>query len=409
MRVTYVNTSPLAQYNAVFRLHANDIQLGCLQIESVALNEKEAFYTYMNGEAQSILRIPLDTELQYGESAEVFITFTLNIPETGARFGENETGIMLGNFLPIAAVYDENGEYSEASYIERGDAFFSETANYKVRITIPTGYQLAYTGTLIDSSTTDGQDIYYIAAEAVREFALAVLNSDMKLAAINAKETNTLVTAFASTQSGADFAAQAAADALDYYSLLIGYYPYPNLMVVPFDQVGGMEYPGLVMIYSRYYRTSEHAMGALVIAHEVAHQWFYNVVGSNQILSPWLDESLVEYLGFKYYEFAYGSEAMQTLWQQRFNTFETYERTLRLDQPLADYEGNDYFYVVYAYGAHFYRALNEKIGESAFEEALRIYYNKNSFSIATKEDLISAFNEATGEDMTEWFESNILS
>lgn len=129
----------------------------------------------------------------------------------------------------------------------------------------------------------------------MRDFALALVADGVTRAEGTATARAT-VRGIAATEGAAQFSAEAAAYALDFYSRKIGLYPYTELFVVPFDQTGGMEYPGLVMISSRYLRSNNRAeMGELVIAHEVAHQWFYALVGSDQIKAPWLDESLVEF------------------------------------------------------------------------------------------------------------------
>ena len=97
--------------------------------------------------------------------------------------------------------------------------------------------------------------------------------------------------------------------AIDFFSENIGEYPYSDIYVVPFDLNGGMEYPGLIMINKAYFKSSKSTEGALVMGHETAHQWFYGVVGNDQVYSPWLDESLVEYLGFDFLRQYAGSDA----------------------------------------------------------------------------------------------------
>ena len=58
---------------------------------------------------------------------------------------------------------------------------------------------------------------------------------------------------------------------------------------------------------------------------------------------------------------------------------------------------------VYAHGAALYRALWEELGDEAFFGALRIYFDANSFKNATAAELIAAFEEATGRDISAWF------
>lgn len=55
-----------------------------------------------------------------------------------------------------------------------------------------------------------------------------------------------------------------------------------------------MEYPSLVFIEEEFFNTADN-MGAAVVAHETAHQWFYGIVGNDEVREAWLDESLTDY------------------------------------------------------------------------------------------------------------------
>ena len=400
LRLQYVNTSPDVLYAITLRLHANDVSPGCFVPGTVAVNGERAYYT-LSGENGSILTVPLPLEIAPGESAELYLGFTIAVPQTGSRFGVNEAGLMLGNFLPVAAVY-ENGAWRTDPYTAEGDAFYSETADYRVAVTFPKTHTLAYTGSLMEQTENYYENTYYIAAPRVRDFALALI-PEGETATVQSKEGRTAVHGVAATKSAAQFSAETAAYALDFFSRKIGLYPYTELFVAPFDQTGGMEYPGLVMISSRYLRSSYREMGELVTMHEVAHQWFYAVVGSDQINAPWLDESLVEFLGFRCYAERNGEEAAERLWNERFAEYGTTERTARLDASLYEFADGGYFMTVYAHGAALYRALWEELGDEAFFGALRIYFDANSFKNATAAELIAAFEEATGRDISAWF------
>lgn len=405
LRLTYVNTSSDVLYAVKLRLHANDVSSGCLTLETVAVNGERAYYE-LSGEAGSILTVPLPLEIAPGGSAELYLGFHIAAPKTGSRFGTNETGLMLGNFLPIAAVY-ENGAWRTDPYTGEGDAFYSETADYRVAVTFPKTHALAYTGTLVEKKENYYENTYYIAAPRVRDFALALV-ADGVMKAEGTATARATVRGIAATEGAAQFSAEAAAYALDFYSRKIGLYPYTELFVVPFDQTGGMEYPGLVMISSRYLRSNNRAeMGELVIAHEVAHQWFYALVGSDQIKAPWLDESLVEFLAFRCYAERNGEQAAEKLWNERFAEYGATQRTTRLDDSLYAFGGGEYFMTVYAHGAALYRALWEELGDEAFFGALRIYFDANSFKNATEKDLLAAFEEATGRDLSAWFETRM--
>ena len=282
MRLTYFNNSADALYEVKLRLHPNDVSPGCMGVSDVAANNEAAYYT-LGGTNESILSVSLPGEIAPGGSAEIYLRFEIGLPATGNRFGVNETGIMLGNFLPIAAVY-ENGAWREDGYTREGDAFYSECADYRVSVSAPAKWELAHTGSLVESKEENGVSTWYIAAPKSRDFALAL----MKEPYVETRQSaaGTAVTAFGTSKKRAVYSADAAVAALDYFSRNIGTYPYDTFFVVPFDMGGGMEYPGLVMLCERDLHGDDLSGAALVIGHEAAHQWFYSVVGSDQINAP---------------------------------------------------------------------------------------------------------------------------
>lgn len=404
MRVTYHNDSSDTLYTIVLRLHANDVSKNCMSIDMVAAGGKSAVYT-LNSQG-SILTVSLPMEIAPGESTDIFLRFDMTLPETGDRFGKNSTGFMLGNALPIVAMY-ENGAWRTDEYYSYGDSFFSRVSDYTVGMKVPSDYTLACSGTVAANEYMGGgYTRYYIKAESAREFAFAVM-STQKTASAAARNGRVTVYAAAETASEAQFAAKCGAAAIDYFSEKIGEYPYSSLWIVPFDLSGGMEYPGLIMIDKNDFKGANQNSGALVIGHEAAHQWFYGAVGSDQINSPWLDESLVEYLGCDFLRQYIGESQTEALESERYAYIRNgYTRTKRLDASLSELK-EDYFYIVYGYGHEFYAALVDKIGSGAFYEGLKTYFNANYMGIGTKEKLISAFSEAADTDLTDWFEANI--
>ena len=143
LRISYVNASSDVLYALKLHLHANDVSQGCFSLSNVAVNGERVYYV-LSGENGGILTVPLPLEIAPGESAELFLNFTISVPRTGSRFGLNDTGLMLGNFLPIMAVY-ENGAWRTDPYTAEGDPFYSETADYRVAITFPKTHVLSHT------------------------------------------------------------------------------------------------------------------------------------------------------------------------------------------------------------------------------------------------------------------------
>ena len=242
MRLTYVNRSADTLYSVVLRLHANDVEANCMGIGSVGADGRSAAYT-LSGDG-GILNISLPHEIAPGESTRLFMRFDMTLPETGDRFGANSTGYMLGNALPIAAMY-ENGAWRTEPYYSNGDSFYSRIADYKVAMQIPAKFALAHTGTRMSYDSGRAYETYYIAAPSVREFAFALI-PNAATAEATARGGRVKVHALGQSKAHAAFGAQCVANAIDFFSENIGEYPYSDIFVVPFDLNGGMEYPGPV-------------------------------------------------------------------------------------------------------------------------------------------------------------------
>ena len=94
----------------------------------------------------------------------------------------------------------------------------------------------------------------------------------------------------------------AAVGALQIYSDQFGPYPYRDMAIVQAPLTfKGMEFPSISLIGSQDYQLYQKDLVNLVV-HEVAHQWWYNQVGSDQVRNPWLDEGLAEFSMYFYYQ-----------------------------------------------------------------------------------------------------------
>jgi aminopeptidase N len=151
-----------------------------------------------------------------------------------------------------------------------------------------------------------------------------------------------------------------------------------------------------------------------VVVHEVAHQWFYNVVGNNQYLHAFMDEALANYLSVTYYAATYGAEEAdhQANLQLRIGYFSLlFQRGDEVvDQPTDDFASmQDYGATIYGKGALAFMALRAEIGTDAFFGALQQYFRDYAFKVAQPEDMRAEFEASSGQNLDafwkHWFES----
>ena len=197
-----------------------------------------------------------------------------------------------------------------------------------------------------------------------------------------------------------------------FYEKTFGEYPYPTYAVVQTGFCfGGMEYPCLVMVSDSLVKEGQ----ARVIAHETAHQWWYGVVGSNQIEEAWQDEGLAEYstlLFFEAYEkYGFTREGLVKEALEEYRSYyDVYGSVLgradtRMSRSLKDFI-SDYEYKCIAYdkGVLMWDTLRKSVGEKKLLTGLRRYYSTCRFQTATPQDLIGCF-EKTGLDVEGFFGS----
>lgn len=381
------------------------VDYGGIEIESVTANGEEADWS-IGGEDDDILIVK--TSLLPGESAEFFIKFALDIPEARHRFGYSDGVLNLGNFYPIAAVY-ENGGWRTDPYYTNGDPFYSDIADYTVTFTAPTGWIVAGGGkieTTVDGDTTTTK----LTALGVRDFALSA--SDKFDGIEETTESGVTVRYYFAGDPDAEAHLKVATDAINTFSSLFGAYDQKTLTVVraPF-LYGGMEYPQMVLI-------SDSLNGSLfeeAIIHEVAHQWWYSAVGSDQINNAWMDEGLAEYSVTLFYENNpdYGvdtekriADAMQgyVLFTEMYSEITGGDTSM--NRNLGEYISTmDYTYHTYCKGSLLFDSLRHAIGNDKFIEGLRSYYADYCGKTAEPDALIAAFENASGIRLKSFFDN----
>jgi aminopeptidase N len=190
---------------------------------------------------------------------------------------------------------------------------------------------------------------------------------------------------------------------LRFYSDVYGPYPYTELDLVEAPlNFRGMEYSGLVLIGEDLYQGNQRETLAFLVAHEVAHQWWYAAVGSNLYQHPWLDEGLTEYSAFEYYRGIFGPSAAEQLMTARWLIpFDSAAGSIDgiVDRPAADFDPVSYELLVYAKAALFFNALREELGEAMYHQAIQTYYAENRYRIVTPQTFLVTAERVSGQNL----------
>jgi hypothetical protein len=164
--------------------------------------------------------------------------------------------------------------------------------------------------------------------------------------------------------------------AFDEFSDKVGEYPYASLDVAEVPRGGGMESPGMLWIPSN---ATSAARKRFLVTHEMAHQWFYAVVGNNQATDPFADEALSEFMARTIIGFR-NSKCGQR----------------NLDGSVYDYSSKCYYEVIYVQGAAYLRDYRDRVGGAAFWAGIRTYYQRYRFGLGGTYELLQTLDEEAG-------------
>ncbi len=360
------------------------------------------------GEDENILYAYLERSLFPGDKVVLDIGFMTKLAFVNHRTGITKHNVNLGNFYPVLCGIKEDA-FVETAYYSDGDPFYTDSADYKLNLTLPKDYVVASTGDLEGERTLESKKVYTMSALNARDFAL-VLSKDFRVeyAEVNGKTL--------SYYYYSDDKPKATMDTIEecfaFFEESYGEYPYPQYSVVQTGFCyGGMEYACLSFINDKL-TGSERVR---VIVHETAHQWWYSAVGSDQINEAWQDEGLAEYSTLCFFEayekYGFTREGLVAEAMKEYRSYyDVYGSVLgrtdtRMSRHLKEYI-SDYEYRCLAYDKALVMldTLRKSVGDEKFSSALRKYYKNNLFRIASAGDLIASF-EKCGVDVGGFFAS----
>jgi hypothetical protein len=413
-RVRYTNTETGPLDALYFRLYPNLPGYGGLMtVERVMLNGA-LVETTLEAE-DSALRVPLDPPLAPGAVVDLTLWFRDTMPtDTSAGYGlfAFADGVYaLAGFYPTIPVYDDEGWNVEVAP-PYGDATFTDVAFYQVRLTVPADLTVVASGSTLETiGNNDGTRTWVAVGGPMRDFYVA-MSADYKV--VSEEVDGTLVNSYyrSAQAEGGELALQYAANALRLFSQEFGPYPYGELDVVATPtEAGGIEYPGAIVVAQSLY-DQPGGFFELATAHEVAHQWWYGLVGNDQLDEPWLDESLTNYSAYLYYEGTTGQAQADAIKERVFEA--PYHAAQEAGQdravagPVASFSEGNYSAIVYGKGPLFFDAVRARLGDDAFFASLQAYLKAHRYGVAYPDDLIAAFDDTSGQQIDGLYDFWIL-
>ncbi|MDZ7843454.1 MAG: M1 family metallopeptidase [Anaerolineales bacterium] len=351
------------------------------------------------------LTIPLDEYWVPGETRQLSMSYTLELPVQNARegygpspFGYTQLQTNLVDWYPLVPPYREDAGWVAHEPWIFGEYLVYPAADYEVGLQIINSPELVVAASGKELTGTSTRR-YHL--EDARNFVFSI-SPDYQVLAEEVGGTTVLGYIFPSYQDSGKAAFQTTVEALELYRELYGPYHQETLSMVQADFNHGMEYEGLYFQSRGFFDTyngTEKNFLTIIAAHETAHQWWYGQVANDQALEPWLDEALCTFSELVYYE-NYYPEAVEWWWAVRVNY---YQPEGAIDRSIYDFTGPgdnylNYRDATYLQGVKFIVRLRETLGETRFYAFLQDYLVSYENQVASGEDFFRLLDGYLEED-----------
>lgn len=323
------------------------------------------------------LLVPIPGGLESGASATVRIAFRSTL-----RSGTGGSDWLFTRANGIIDAYRWLPWLSRDVPFDRpnhGDPFVTAVSpRVVVRITTDRPMVLATTGERIGAPSGAGGLAQTFGARNVRDFTVTASPTYRELTGASL-DGDTTITVYTLAGEPAAAILGAARRALAGFEALVGPYPYPTLAIAQSAGGLGMEGPAIVWIPGDVASTNLDYL----VHHEIAHQWFYALVGNDQAAQPFADEAATDFL------------ARRVLGSRRASRCDT----TRLDRDITSYSSACYYEIVYIQGGNFLDDLRKRMGSTAFFAGLNAYIDAHRFELGSTRALLEALDAATPDDL----------
>ncbi len=373
------------------RAYPNGFSEGYIRVTSPSVT--------FSGLDETVLTVPLTKTLLPNEKVTIELEYLVQLANIKHRLGYSDDTVNLGNFYPVPVVYDN--AWNTYPYSYNGDPFYNDPYNFEVTLNTSNDFIVASSGEKINKNTYRS----YI----TRDFAF-VLSKDFQIK--SEQVGGTTVNYYYIDDEIPDISMHTARNSLAFFSNEFYTYPYPTLAVVQTDFLhGGMEYGSLVYI-SR--DVTDQLQYQTVIVHEIAHQWWYGIIGNNQTRSAWIDEGLAEYSTAIFFEThpQYG-RTLTSIAEENTSAINIYESMMKefevpysmnMEQDLHSFKSSfEYTMNTYSRGMLLFYGIHEMVSYQKLNTALSSYIEENRFDFASKTSLIQHLEQELGRDLEDYF------
>jgi hypothetical protein len=390
--IKYTNTTGQSLSNIVLAVEPN-LWSKCFYLNSITQDGQAVSNFTLNGQRMTIT---LHQPLNPNAITAFALSFDLALPAKSGEdpFGYLSNQINLNNWYPFIVPF-ENGWilHDPKSF---GEHLVYDAADFDVNLKVDDP------SVIIAASApqqTNGDWMEY-RLEAARTFTLSASNQfKVDDTAVGPAKIRSYY--FAGDENAGGEILWIATQSLGLYDVKFAPYPYQSISIVETDVPDGQEFDGLVFLakdfYKEYNGTAKSDL-AMIGAHEIAHQWWFGLVGSDQAEEPWLDEAMAVYSEKIFYEYNYPNYG-NWWWDFRVNYFGP---SGYVDGSIYDYPTfRSYINAVYLNGANFLDDLRVRVGDDVFWAFLKDYASRYAHQQVTAADFFATLRLHTQTDFSD--------
>lgn len=400
-----------------------------IRVDGIDVTAQKRFIAPDDGNVadQTVMSVPLPKAVAPNEGVSVDIEWSAKIPRPFARTGYIDDYYFIVQWFPKIGVLEDSGWNTHQFHAST--EFYADYGVYDVRLTVPSGWLLGASGRETarndngngtTTHTYHGEDIHDFAWTTSAYFIEA--RQTFEHPTLPKVEMRLLLQREHAGMEQRHFDATAAC--LKYYGEWYGAYPYGHITIVdPAFQSdsGGMEYPTLFTAGTRWLAPRGATSPEGVTVHEAGHQFWYGIVGNNEFEHAWMDEGLntfstartidqrfnPDYLVRRYF----GSfipwvfrdiPVKRETDGNRLSGFRDVASSDAQSTPTFRYWPGTGGAITYNKTALWLNTLEKYLGWPTLQKGMSTYFDRWKYRHPKPDDFFQALNEASGQDLT-WF------
>lgn len=369
-----------------------------------------------NERDHTVLEVRLQEPILPNGSKTLEMEWISQIPKAKARTGYSRDFYFMVQWYPKLGVYEpagsrfaEKGQWNCHQYHPNTE-YFGEFGVYQVEMDVPKEYKTGGSGFLLkETENGDRKKVTYL-AEDVIDFAWTVHPGFIEIVE-NWRGIDIKLLIMPEHVCNKERFLKSAKNTLEFYEEYIEKYPYPSLTIVspPYHGLyaGAMEYPTLITAPTLCDLPESIKTTETLTIHELSHQYFMQMIASNEQEEPWLDEGFTSFfeakildkyypegvVDFDYFDIQVGSVELR---RGRFMSTSNPKVNAMADVGFLSTQ-RSYRDIIYSKAAVGFNTLEKQVGDATMRAIMKTYFARWKFKHPCRNDFEDVVTEVVTE------------